>query len=269
MSTYTVRAGDTLAGIAARAATTVVGILDRNPQVIEPDMIFPGQVLTLPESGANPESGHPTEEEQLDGYVVRSGDTLGQIASSFGTTIGRLLELNPQVDDPALIHPGLVLTVPGTRTHTTLVSGDTETGEAAWMEVALREMDTGVDEVVGSSHNPRIIEYHQTTTLRSTDDETPWCSSFVNWCIEQTGAKGTRSAAARSWLNWGVQLDDPRRGSVVVFRRGTNPRAGHVAFHWETGTDRLFVLGGNQDNQVSIKSYPRADLLGLRWAADG
>jgi len=44
-------------------------------------------------------------------------------------------------------------------------------------------MDTEVDEIPGSDHNQRILEYHATTTLPSGDagrDETPWCSSFVN-----------------------------------------------------------------------------------------
>ena len=32
--------------------------------------------------------------------------------------------------------------------------------------------------------NRRIIEYHSTTTLRATDDETPRCSSFVKWVMK-------------------------------------------------------------------------------------
>jgi LysM repeat protein len=37
--------------------------------------------------------------------VIRSGDTLGSIASRFGTTVGMLLRLNPGVEPTALI-PG-------------------------------------------------------------------------------------------------------------------------------------------------------------------
>jgi nucleoid-associated protein YgaU len=35
-------------------------------------------------------------------YSVRSGDTLGTIADRFGTTVNRLLELNPGIDPRAL-----------------------------------------------------------------------------------------------------------------------------------------------------------------------
>jgi hypothetical protein len=36
------------------------------------------------------------------GYSVRSGDTLGTIAERFGTTVDRLLALNPGIDPRAL-----------------------------------------------------------------------------------------------------------------------------------------------------------------------
>ena len=35
-------------------------------------------------------------------YSVRSGDTLGSIADRFGTTVDRLMELNPGIDPRAL-----------------------------------------------------------------------------------------------------------------------------------------------------------------------
>lgn len=41
----------------------------------------------------------------------------------------------------------------------------------------------GVREIYGPNHSPKVVEYHQACTLQSSDDETPWCSSFVNWCV--------------------------------------------------------------------------------------
>lgn len=40
----------------------------------------------------------------------------------------------------------------------------------------------GVNEISGNKHNPKIVEYHQACTLQASDDETAWCSAFVNWC---------------------------------------------------------------------------------------
>ena len=51
-----------------------------------------------------------------------------------------------------------------------------------WLEIALKEV--GVSEIKGGE-NKRILEYHASTTLKAKEDEIPWCSSFVNWCMVQ------------------------------------------------------------------------------------
>lgn len=135
------------------------------------------------------------------------------------------------------------------------------------MAIARKELETGVHERPKGKHNPRILQYRATTTLRATADEVPWCSSFVNSCMEQAGVKGTKSAAARSWLNWtdGQKLTDPAPGCVVVFSRGSNPAHGHVALYVRERGNDIIVLGGNQGNEVSEKAYPKGRLLGYRW----
>ena len=132
-----------------------------------------------------------------------------------------------------------------------------------WLEAAQQEI--GVEEVPGPGDNPRVIEYHKTTTLRATDDSVPWCSSFVNWCMKQAGIQGSGSAAARSWLNWGRKLDTPRNGCVVVLRRGNNPNNGHVAFYVGDGTSNIRLLGGNQGDQVKVSAFPKTMVLSYRW----
>lgn len=43
-------------------------------------------------------------------YVV-TGDTLGAIAQKYGTTIKKILALNPRIDNPNLIYAGEVIRV--------------------------------------------------------------------------------------------------------------------------------------------------------------
>ena len=124
--------------------------------------------------------------------------------------------------------------------------------------------EIGTKEIAGDADNQRIIEYHATTTLKATSDEVSWCSSFVNWCVIQAGLKGTNSAAARSWLKWGMPVDLPQEGDIVIFKRGTNPASGHVGFYVRTLGDNVYVLGGNQSNTVKISVYKRGDVLGYR-----
>ena len=139
-----------------------------------------------------------------------------------------------------------------------------DTGEPLWLIIARQEL--GVSEISGSRHNRRVVEYHQTTTLRATDDETPWCSSFVNWCIIKAGLKGTNSAAAISWASWGiaVPLTQGKPGDVAVFTRtGGN----HVGFYLKHDANALTILGGNQGDEVNIATFSRARVMGLRRPA--
>lgn len=145
-----------------------------------------------------------------------------------------------------------------------------EPPEFPWMPVARGEK--GVKETPGLGNTPRVVEYLKATSNLGSSarsrDETPWCSAFVNWCLAQVGIPGTRSALARSWLDWGQPIDTPRPGCIVVFSRAKV--FGHVGFYMgETDTD-ILVLGGNQQDaltgmyQVSEKYYPKSALLGFR-----
>jgi uncharacterized protein (TIGR02594 family) len=130
-------------------------------------------------------------------------------------------------------------------------------------------LEIGVKEVIGEEDNPRIVEYHSATSLKATDDETPWCSAFVNWVLKEAGFQGTGNAMARSFLNWGKFLPSPRPGCIVVLKRG-EPPSGHVGFYLGQSSSGLFyLLGGNQSNMVKISQYKEEDVLGYRWLPDG
>lgn len=134
-----------------------------------------------------------------------------------------------------------------------------------WLEIALKEI--GTKEVPSrQEHNPRIVEYHATTKLKATQDEVPWCSSYLNWVMQQSGIEGTGSAAAASWGSWGTRCG-PALGAITLlkFDTSTNPSGMHVGFLWWVDSSKLLVLGGNQKDQVNITSYNPSRLLGFRW----
>lgn len=131
----------------------------------------------------------------------------------------------------------------------------------------------GLTEVKGRGHDPTIVAMHATTSLGAQADEVAWCSSAVNWAAESAGTDGTDSPAARSWLNWensrDVALDEALPGDVIVFWRGSRAGwQGHVGLYAGPGDtpDTVRVLGGNQDDSVSIASYSKARILGVRRA---
>jgi uncharacterized protein (TIGR02594 family) len=133
-----------------------------------------------------------------------------------------------------------------------------------WLEIAEKEI--GIKEKAGAGSNSRILEYDQATSLGAKDDAVAWCSAFVNWCMREANiSPRTNSASARSWLNWGQTLANPRKGCVTVLRRGNNPAQGHVAFYVGEGTGQIRLLGGNQSDQVKVSQFPKSMVLGYRW----
>lgn len=136
--------------------------------------------------------------------------------------------------------------------------------DCPWMIFALKE--SGTHEIAGRGCNAEIAKF-LASVHQSANDETPWCSAFVNWCVTQAGLKGTGKPNARSWLDWGRPLLTPWPGAITVFRRGTSSWKGHVAFYVGQVGKTIKVLGGNQNNRVQISSYPSDRLLGYRWPA--
>lgn len=53
-TTYTVKSGDTLSGIAAQHGVTLAALLAANPQITNPNLIFAGQVINIPGGAAPP-----------------------------------------------------------------------------------------------------------------------------------------------------------------------------------------------------------------------
>ena len=133
----------------------------------------------------------------------------------------------------------------------------------SWIEIAKAEI--GEMEIPGDMDNPRIVDYGKAVDLRVSDDETPWCAIFVNWCLWMAGIEGTRKANARSFLDWGRKIEDPEEGCVVVFKRGNSSWKGHVGFYMGEKDKYIKVLGGNQSNSVKYSYYKKSDLLGYRW----
>ena len=135
--------------------------------------------------------------------------------------------------------------------------------EFGWVKLAQSELDRRIEEGRDTS---RIEQYHATTSGAPASNSVPWCSSFVNFCVEQAGFQGTKSRLARSWLQWGVEAGDFVPGCIVVLKRGNPPR-GHVGFYVGRETGRVRVLGGNQGDRVSIASFPADRIIGRRLPA--
>jgi uncharacterized protein (TIGR02594 family) len=107
---------------------------------------------------------------------------------------------------------------------------------------------------------------------------TEWCAAFVNAILSLEGIPGSDSVSehpltARSFLRWGVSVDTPQIGDVVVFPRGNSSWQGHVGFYIDTverdGREYYIILGGNQSNRVGYDYYLASYAIDIRrYVAD-
>ena len=102
---------------------------------------------------------------------------------------------------------------------------------------------------------------------------TEWCAAFVNSVLRVNEVPGSETVSdnplmARSFLDWGVAVEEPRLGDIVIFPRGNQGWQGHVGFYIRTvergGRSYYVILGGNQNNKVSYDLYPASSRLGIR-----
>ncbi len=135
--TYTIQPGDTLSVVARKTGFSLGQILNANPSLTNPNLIFVGQVINLPGSSASlpapvapapatnagevvqpaptaPPAAAPVAAPSSGGstYVVQPGNTLSIIARRVGTSLRELLNLNPQLENPNVIYPGQTLNTP-------------------------------------------------------------------------------------------------------------------------------------------------------------
>lgn len=139
----------------------------------------------------------------------------------------------------------------------------------------LAQRYVGEKEVFGAAKsNPVILAMLQRDQQWPQDDGVPWCGAFINhiaWLLRLPRSKDLR---ARSWLRVGevVQLCDAVPGDVVILSRGAGEQPGadvidapgHVGFYAGKDERSVFMLGGNQGDEVNVSPFALSRVLGVR-----
>lgn len=124
----------------------------------------------------------------------------------------------------------------------------------------------GTKEVPGPTHNKEVLKYFVGAGFPGIrDDETAWCGAFANWVLATNKVKTSGKLTARSFLNVGTKIDNPKPGDLVIFWR-EDPASwkGHVGFFIREDKGLVYTLGGNQGNCVCIQAYNKDQVLGFR-----
>lgn len=166
-SSYTVRTGDTLSGIAARQSVSLSTILQANNLSLS-SPIFPGQTINLSGSGSSSESSVSTassggSSSSSGTYKVKSGDTLSGIAAKQGVSVSTLRNANNLNGDT--IFAGQTIKLSGSSSSGS--SSSTPTGSATASTYTVKSGDTlsGIASRNGVSLNQLL----NANGLKSTD----------------------------------------------------------------------------------------------------
>jgi LysM repeat protein len=120
---YTVKAGDTLYGIAAKYKVTVAALAKAN-NITNYNLIYVGQVLLIPGTATPP----PATTVK---YTVKAGDTLYSIATKYKVTVAALAKAN-NITNYNLIQVGQVLIIPVAAPPVTTVKYTVKAGDTLY-----------------------------------------------------------------------------------------------------------------------------------------
>ncbi|MGB1253010.1 MAG: LysM peptidoglycan-binding domain-containing protein [Candidatus Promineifilaceae bacterium] len=120
-STHIVQSGETLSRIARDYGVSVQSVAQAN-NIVNPNYIYVGQVLTIPDGSTTAPAPQPTATTGTTNppppatgqtsYTIQAGDTLSRIALRFGVSLADLQRAN-NIANANYIYVGQVLTIPG------------------------------------------------------------------------------------------------------------------------------------------------------------
>ncbi len=268
-TTYRVRSGDTLDGIAARYRTTVGALVARN-RIRTPGLIHPGHVLSVPRTTAAKAKAKATSSSSsrtsARTHVVRSGETVSHIAARYGVSVPSVLKANG-LRTTSFIHPGDRLTVragtssssskasrsakraagPSTRGYT-VRSGDTLSGIAARNGTTVSRIASasgiGTRSVLRVGQRLRLPAKSGTHAVPSTFGGVTYPGSVVAAARRNHDTLAKRSVPSRSEVKKMV--------ARTARRHGVDPRLALAVSYQESGWNQRAVSPANAVGAMQV-----------------
>jgi LysM repeat protein len=281
-TTYTVRGGDTVSGIASHYGLATASVLALNGLSWK-SLIFPGQVLKLTKGASAPQAAAPVSPASSGKYTIVAGDTISGIAQRLGVSLQSLLQTNG-LTASSIIFSGRTLIIPGTPAPTaataiqpvvytapiaappaavpsaakkyTIVSGDTVTAIAKKLGVTVQAI-LAANGMTASS----IIYAGRTLTIPGAT-ATPPATTVAQVGGTSTPLTPEMQSNAKTIIAVGKQLGVPDYGIVIAL----------AAAAQESGLRNL--TGGDQDSLGLFQQRPssgwgtQAQILNTTYASE-
>lgn len=217
-STYTVKSGDTLSGIAASYGVSVKNLKDWNK--LNSDLIYPGNKLVVNKNGAPSQDSKPnqgggnnsTPSNSSSTYTVKSGDTLSKIASVHGVSLSNLMAWNNLTTH--LIYVGDKLVINGNATPPKNNNGSSSGSPVAGDLIATAKSVMGAP-YVWAGNTPSGFD----------------CSGFIYWAFNNSGTSNIGRLSTEGYYNRSYIVNTPQVGDLVFFEGTYKSGISHMGIY--------------------------------------
>ncbi|GAA0606281.1 hypothetical protein GCM10009001_24390 [Virgibacillus siamensis] len=260
-STYTVKSGDTLSGIASRHNISLSDLMDWNN--LDSWLIHPGDKLAVSKgagsssnSGSSAGSGSSSGEPSTGSatvYTVKSGDTLSEIGAQHNVSVRELKRWNDL--SSSLIYVGQKLNIgssgnggsdagSGSNAGSSGNSGSSSGGSAV-------DTDYNVNELVSTAKNQLGVGYAWGGTTPSGFD----CSGYIYYVYNKAG-KNLSRLSTEGYFNRSFYVNKPQVGDLVFFENTYKSGISHMGIY----------LGNNRFINASSDGVEIANLDNPYWS---
>jgi len=268
---YTIASGDTISGIASAHGLTASAVLRANG-LSTSSVIFPGQVIVLPESGAGASPAAvpvSTTQPSASGttYTIARGDTISGVAAALGVSVRSILDANG-LSWESMIYPGQNLAIPTGHTVVATVSVTPQAAVASAPDVVklTDEMRRNADTIISVGRSMGISDYGIVIALAAAAQE----SGMRNIDFGDRDSLGLFQQRPSS--GWGTpdQVKDPERATRAFFGGPGNPNADIRGLLDISGWESLSVTQAAQAVQVSGHPdlYAKWESSARAWLAE-
>ncbi len=241
--TYTVKAGDTLSGIAQKYNVTVSQLMSWNNKT--KTLIYPNEVLKVSKSAASDSSssssGSSSSTTAPTTYTVKSGDTLSVIARKYNLTVSQIKSQNGLSSD--IIYIGQKLKLSTSADSMSSVSKPSSGSTTAQTTIGNPEFTSKMISIAKSMMGTKYV--WGGSSISGVD-----CSGFIYYVLNKAGHSIGRYTA-QGYYDRSYYVNTPQPGDLIFFAGTYKPGISHLGIY--LGNNE-FIHADNQGVRITSTS---------------